>query len=339
MKASAIVVCALLALAVAVQPEEAAFRAWMRQHGRQYASEVEYRTRLANFQANLERMARLSVTSPHATFAPNSFSDMSEDEFRRAMLLPRFSTVEQCQWPYHRYADVSDELVAQVPAAFDWRTHSPSPVSPVKNQGGCGSCWTFSTTGNVEGQWILNTNKTVSLSEQELVDCSKACLASDPSLCNGGCGGGLPWLAYEDIMSWGGIEAESDYGYSGEDGQCLKGQHPVAAKISNWTAIPNDVAKIQAYLVAHGPLSVTLNADLLMSYSGGVITGQSSDCPGEDSDHAVLLVGYGVDSTTKTAYWIVKNSWGASWGEEGYFRMESTNGLCGLNACVTSSIY
>jgi len=177
----------------------------------------------------------------------------------------------------------------------------------------------FSTVANIEGQWALWSAKKslVGLSEQWIVDCSNSCLASEPDLCNGGCGGGLPWLAYEDIITHKGLTTESSYTYTGEEGTCQTG-HPSSASIANWTAVSNTPADIQAYMYTQGPLSITLNADLLMSYSTGVITGSPSSCPVSEMDHAVLLVGYG--TSQETAFWTVKNSWGTDWGNVWIFQ-------------------
>jgi len=272
-----------------------------------------------------------------AAFGINKFADMSQEEFSATYLMPKFDPAEDCIWPYHRVSTVPEEKTRAIPASFDWRKNGV--VTPVKNQEQCGSCWTFSTTGNIEGQWKLNGPKKelVGLSEQFIVDCSTGCLASEPSLCNAGCDGGLPWLAYEDIIKNNGLPAEAAYPYTGEDGTCSNA-NPLVAKISNWTALSTDPTQVITYLYSNGPLSITLNADMLMSYNTGIITGTPDDCPNSGSDHAVLLVGYGKNATSGTPYWLVKNSWGTDWGMEGYFMMESDNGLCGINACVTSSI-
>jgi len=261
---------------------------------------------------------------------------MTPKEFADMLLLPKFDPNDTCIWPYHKIHQVSKAEIVKAPAYFDWT--DKGVVTPVKNQADCGSCWTFSTTGNIEGQWALYSPKHTlqGLSEQWIVGCSTSCLASDPSLCNSGCGGGLPWLAYEDIIANKGIPSESAYPYLGEDSSCIN-SNPIVASISNWTALSTDPAEIQTFLVSNGPLSITLNADLLMSYSSGVITGPGDECLNSESDHAVLLVGYGTNSTVP--YWIVKNSWGTDWGMDGYFMIESDNGLCGANACVTSALY
>jgi cathepsin F len=307
--------------------DEALFQKFMIQFNKTYATPEEYALRLQNFKTNLRRNAELNRKHPKATFGINKYSDWTQDEFRSKVLMPKFDPQDQqtgCIWPYHRIAKVTPKAI---PDSWDWRKQGA--VTPVKNQASCGSCWTFSTAENIEGQWFLSKKQLISLSEQWIVDCSHGCLQSEPDLCNGGCGGGLPWLAYEDIITNKGLTDEADYPYTGEDGTCQTGK-PSMAMISNWTSLSTDVTQIMTYLVSNGPLSITLNADLLFSYTSGIITGSPDDCPNSGSDHAVLLVGY----SQSQDYWLIKNSWGTDWGESGYFRMEYDNGLCGINACV-----
>jgi len=311
--------------------QETQFQKYIRDYSKVYKNLAEYNKRLGNFKDNLKNFVDLSKEHPLATFGLNKFSDMTSSEFKEKYLMRSFDPADACLWPYHRMAKINR---VQIPSTFDWRTKNA--VSPVKNQQECGSCWTFSTAENIEGQWFLAGHTPVpSLSEQWIVDCSHGCLQSEPDLCNGGCGGGLPWLAYEDIIANKGLTGESNDPYTGEQGTCPSGD-PAVATISNWTALDTDATDIITYMVSNGPLSITLNAGLLMSYTGGVITGDPSDCPNSGSDHAVLLVGY--DNTQSPPYWIVKNSWGSDWGENGYFRIESDNQLCGINSCVTSAI-
>jgi cathepsin F len=322
------VFCVVVIEAARWNREEMLFGKFMKQHNKNYATTEEYNLRLTNFKNNLKRNAELTKNNG-ATFGINKFSDMSPEEFKQKYLMKSFDPADACIWPYHRIAKVTPQAI---PTTVDWRTKGA--VSPVKNQQQCGSCWTFSTAENIEGQWqIKNKNTVLSLSEQWVVDCSHACLQSEPDLCNGGCGGGLPWLAYADIISNKGLPLESAYPYTGEQGTCQSGL-PDAAVISNWTALSTDQTQIMTYLANNGPLSITLNAGLLFSYSSGIITGSPDSCPNSGSDHAVLLVGY--DSSQD--FWIVKNSWGSDWGENGYFRIAYDQGLCGINSCVTSSI-
>jgi len=300
-----------------------------------YNTQKEFQLRFNNFQATIKRIEELNnQEGQKASFGINEFADLSVEEFQTKYLLPKFDAADLCIWPWNERAGVGADVSA-LPTKFDWRTKNV--VTPIKNQGDCGSCWSFSTTGNVEGQWALwsKSKSLVGLSEQWLVDCSNSCLASEPQLCNGGCNGGLPWLAYEDITKRGGIASEAAYPYLGEDGTCEASQHPKVATVKNWTAVSSDPNEIMAFLVKQGPLSITLNAGVLMSYTSGIITGTPSSCPVSQMDHAVLLIGF--DTTSSPPSWIVKNSWGTTWGVQGYFQIEYAQGLCGINACVTSS--
>jgi len=163
------------------------------------------------------------------------------------------------------------------------------------------------------------------------------------SVCNSGCGGGWMWNAMTDIMTWGGLESEDAYPYTGEDGTCQMAG-PYYAALKNYTCLstPNgadETTLMPTFLVNAGPLSIAMNADLLMDYSSGIVNPSSTDdCDPTSLDHALLLVGYGTDSTTGTSYWIVKNSWNTSWGEAGYFRIARGTGACGLNNAVVSPI-
>eukprot|EP01114_Cavostelium_apophysatum_P015813 TRINITY_DN4390_c0_g2_i1.p1 TRINITY_DN4390_c0_g2~~TRINITY_DN4390_c0_g2_i1.p1 ORF type:complete len:347 (+),score=84.45 TRINITY_DN4390_c0_g2_i1:313-1353(+) len=316
---------------------EMLFRKFMIAYNRTYESTAEYQLRLANFKHNMKRnIERADEPGQLATFGINKFSDLSEDEFRAMFLMPKFSPDTACRWPFHKTAETSADMLKAMPSKWSWIDRGV--VTPVKNQLDCGSCWTFSTTGNIEGQWSLWGNSTlVSLSEQWIVDCSNSCLAG--GICNAGCEGGLPWLAYESIIEHGGITSESQFPYSGVQQFCHDDlEHSVVAKISNWTAIVGTLEEVNAHVFHRGPLSITLNADYLMGYHSGIITGTPSQCPNSGSDHAVLLVGYHPGGKNYPPYWIVKNSWGEDWGESGYFRIQSDNGFCGANACITTSI-
>jgi C1A family cysteine protease len=201
------------------------------------------------------------------------------------------------------------------PDSIDWTTKGV--VTPVKNQGQCGSCWAFSTTGGTEGQWAVASGSLQSLSEQQLVDCSKK---------NNGCNGGLMdagFTFYESTK----IATEASYPYTAKDGTC---------KTSFSTAIPSggvtgykDVSgekDLQDALATVGPVSVAIEADQssFQMYKNGVLTG---NC-GQQLDHGVLAVGYG--TLKGTDYWKVKNSWGASWGMDGYLLLQRGDDKCGI---------
>lgn len=221
---------------------------------------------------------------------------------------------------------IFDENVT-LPGSVDWRQQGA--VTPVKNQGSCGSCWSFSTTGSVEGANFLKTKNLVSLSEQQLVDCST------PEG-NEGCNGGLMDLAFKYIES-NELETEAEYPYTAKDGTCSFDKSKGTVGITNFFDVPqNSTAQLEA-AVAQQPVSVAIDAGsiIFQLYFGGII--KSSWC-GTNLDHGVLVVGYGTESGTD--YWILKNSWG-NWGEKGFFRIKRGGdgpGICGIQLSASYPI-
>lgn len=321
--------------------DDSKFRTWMKENDKSYPSIKEFNHRFQVFLSNLERIEQMNLKNGKTVFGLNQFSDLTPAEFKQQYLMPSFAPSHQCRWNETRYSSASPTF--KPPDSLDWRNYTPAVVVPPKDQGGCGSCWAFSTVANIEGQWALKTKSAaVSLSEEQIVDCSHSCEEYEgQKLCNGGCNGGLPWLAYEDIIRWGNLTTEQAYPYK-SGGLCDAASKPFGARISNWTAVPHDMASIEAYLAQHGPLSITLNANILQPYYRGIIESHwFTLCDAGHTDHAVTLVGYGNDTTNTSHpihYWIVKNSWGARWGEKGYFRIQADTDLCGIWDCVTSSI-
>jgi len=200
----------------------------------------------------------------------------------------------------------------------------------------------------IESLYAIKTGNLTQFSEQLIVDCSKGCTeAYNQKVCNEGCNGGWHWTAMFDIMSWGGIETSKDYPYTARDGQCKLDKAKVLSPIKNYTCLSGPKAAKEddmlAYLFQNGPLSVALNADLLMEYSYGVIDPYfpSWECNPAQLDHAVLIVGFGEETSAvwgTTKFWIVRNSWGKTWGEDGYFRLVRDKGCCGINTAVLSAI-
>lgn len=204
--------------------------------------------------------------------------------------------------------------------SVDWR--DSFKVSSVKNQGQCGSCWAFSSVGAVESAWAIKHNTLYNLSEQELIDCSSE---------NHGCEGGSMDLAFQYIID-NGLCSNFSYPYTAEDGQCNNTCKSLV-QISNYSDIIQNEENMLKYAVQHQPVSVAIQANKrsFQMYKSGIYS--DPDC-GFELDHGVLLIGYGYDKEYDMDYWIIKNSWSDSWGENGYIRIQRNiddpRGLCGI---------
>eukprot|EP00727_Mastigamoeba_balamuthi_P005611 m51a1_g167 putative cysteine proteinase rd19a-like (510) ;mRNA; f:540397-542123 len=318
-------------------------------YNRVYATPEEERFRQSVFANTLAQIEALRTDQPEAMFAVNQFSDMTDEEFKAMYLsgLLDDETVDPANpffeppippksepdnttalKPIANRPRRSLALPTIDPIVIDADTHEVDALdgavpgsyispyqTPVKNQGGCGSCWAFAATALVEHAWNKANGKNVSLSEQQMLECT-----------SGSCSGGLAKSAIEYIYGQsrigGGQMPSKDYAYTAvDDGVCNAVGYKAAASISDWGVVAGDETfAMPNALVTYGSLGVSLNADLLKSYSSGVITGTAA-CD-KAVNHAVVIVGYTSD------HWIVKNSWGSWWGEHGYFRIKK-----GTNAC------
>jgi len=208
-----------------------------------------------------------------------------------------------------------------LPETVDWR--SKGAVTPVKNQGQCGSCWSFSATGALEGMNFLKTGKLISLSEQNLVDCAS-------NYNNNGCSGGLTYQAFQYVADNKGIETEEAYPYETEDDTCKFDASKVGATCHGYKIIPQaDEHALKEAVATIGPISIAIDAgqDSFRLYSDGVYFDEK--CSSITHNHAVLVVGYGTENGND--YWLVKNSWGPSWGIQGYIKMaRNRNNQCSV---------
>jgi len=343
---------------------EKAFLQFQIDHGKLYDG-AEKVKRFQVFAENFARIAPLQSSSQNATFGITQFSDMTDEEFS-----VRLGLKYPDDWTHEPVDDIfsADELRA-TPSSVDWRTKGA--VTPVKDQGHCGSCWAFSTIGNIEGQHFLATGESVTLSEQELTSCDTH---------DGGCQGGLMTQAFDFIVQdrYGEVVKSDWYPYTSNDGSlpgcggidgkytlckgfgagtdswCTQfcynaqgkalctpdlcdcsptGEH-VGAKISGHKSLPQDEDQLAAYVAQNGPVSIAVGVPLgsvWQSYTGGILT--RSQCGASPPNHGVLLVGFNKEQ----GYWIVKNSWGEKFGESGYIRLEYGKNTCNLIHDASSS--
>jgi len=303
------------------------FKDFISVYSKKYTTEAEAAKRFAHFKDNMKLVEKIQAKEKgSAKYGPNKFSDLSAEEFRQFSLSSKPWNLKKKPT---RKATVTQRELQTVPEAFDWREHGA--VTPVKNQGYCGSCWAFSTTGNIEGQWAIRKGKLLDLSEQELVDCDKV---------DQGCNGGLPSDAYKEIIRLGGLETEADYPYDGSDEKCHMNMSEIRVAINDSVQLPTNETELKAWLFHHGPISIGINANAMQFYWGGISHPWSFLCNPNSLDHGVLIVGYGVEDGMfgPQPFWTIKNSWGPDWGEKGYYRIFRGDGSCGVNQMATSAL-
>lgn len=333
---------------------------------RSYKDDVEEALRRGYFNENMERAESMNEQDgnwvPYGHLSP--LADWSPTEFKRRNALKADRILEQLKQ--------SPKIVSEstVPDAFDWREEGA--VNEVKDQGQCGSCWSFATVANIEGVNFHENKELVSLSEQQLVDCDNS---------DNGCDGGLPeqadkWLIAQHV----GLESEKDYPYEGVAGECRQKEKRERIFVGQFIHVPNSEDDMALALMKYGPLSIGINAKLMQLYMGGIAHPTKEECDPEQLDHGVVLVAFGSADTPddpqkvkkqlegqyllkaqglikknpeidwaktggellkssgkKTKFWTIRNSWGSSWGEQGYYRIIRGTGACGLNQLVTTA--
>ena len=304
------------------------FQKFIKKYNKHYSSMNEYLSRYQVFKMNFMETS-LKSTSSYKT-GITKFSDLTFQEFSKIYLNLDYNALA-----FQNYSPVDIKLSNGVPDSYDWRENGR--VSEVKDQLSCGSCYAFATCGNLEGLYASNKGVIKTFSEQFLVDCDTG---------DSGCNGGLMQFTFNWLKN-NGIMFESDYPYTGEKGTCKSDISKYAdititgyEKLGNWWTVYScvDESKVKEYLYKTGPLAISLNANPLFDYVSGVLDVSSDECSKDGINHAVTLVGYGNDSTTGLDYWIIKNSWGKDWGENGYFRIRRGTGCCGVNCYITTAL-
>lgn len=288
------------------------FTTWMQAQKKSYTAE-EFQNRYAIFKNNMDYVAKWNAGNSQTVLGLTSLADLSNEEYRKTYLGTRAV----------RQPSVNiQETPVNAPDSVDWVTQGA--VTPIKNQGQCGDCWAFSTTGSVEGIHYIATKVLNSLSEQNLLDCANQTWGNE------GCNGGLMDDAFKYIIHNRGIDKESTYPYQGVQGRCRYNPDNSGATITGYQDVTSGSESALQTATAQQPVSVAIDAshESFQLYTSGVY--YEPKCSTTQLDHGVLSVGYGADSQG-TQYWLVKNSWGTSWGQAGYIWMSrNRNNNCGI---------
>jgi cathepsin L len=303
---------------------EDSFQLWMQKHNKNY-QDAEYAYRLGVYRQNVQFIEEHNRLNKGFTVAINKFADLTSTEFASIYNGLRTTSLRKVGNAH------AINPMFTAPDTVDWRTKGV--VTAVKDQGQCGSCWAFSTTGSVEGAWAVKFGaaKLTSISEQNLVDCSG-------SYGNYGCDGGLMDNAFQYIIANKGIDTEKSYPYTAQDGDCSFSASNVGSTISSFKDVTSgDEASLTDAIANIGPISIGIDASQssFQFYSGGVY--YESACSSSQLDHGVLAVGYGTQSGSD--FYTVKNSWGADWGSNGYILMSrNKDNNCGIATAASYPI-
>jgi C1A family cysteine protease len=308
-------IAAALAATVSADVISQKFMEYVITHSKSYTTVEEFLMRKHLFARADAEIEASNAEGNNFTLGHNKFSDFTKSEYTN--MLGFVSPISGLKAAKHHTAHKNGSYTP-----VDWRTEGA--VTPVKDQGQCGSCWTFSSTGALEGAHQIASGELLSFSEQQLVDCARFVAF--------GCNGGNESTAFNYLEKHA-IMLEEAYPYTAVDtADCLQSDDNTGIFVSDWTAVtPQSVDALKESL-SHGPTSVNIDAEsvVFQLYSGGVL--DSSRC-GTSIDHAVLAVGWGVDDTAGE-YWIVKNSWAEVWGDEGYVKIAAVEGMgiCGVQS-------
>lgn len=300
------------------------FQKFIQKYNKHYYSLKEFMEKFSTFKKNLLSLESKNVNAilSHHKIGITQFSDLTEEEFRKQYLGLKLKksqkTVDLSKFPLKK------DL--KLPESFDWVTEK-NVLGVPKNQYSCGSCWAFSIVGHLEALYYIKYGEHKTFSEQQLVDC-------DPY--DQGCDGGEFLPAYQWIKENDGLQSDTDYPYQAKDKACSQDKSKNIVKIKNYELLETtDEEIIKQYLYQYGPLAIGINAYPLNWYAYGVIDWGNDNCKHDDINHAVVLVGYGHDDEEGLDFWRIRNSWGESWGEKGYFRVSRGKGTCGVNQHVS----
>jgi cathepsin F len=301
------------------------FQNFIKTYNKSYNSFEEFNFRYSIFLENLQFIKNLEAfknKTSNLKFGITKFFDLSQEEFK-ANYLTLKNDDKRFLRELPRYDFTPSFADNEYPENFDWRDFNV--MGPVKKQGKCGGCWAFTTVGTIEAYYTIKTGKKKVFSEQQLLDCNKLAM---------GCDGGNMRQGYEYLVS-NGLMLQEEYPFELENPKknieynCRYNEKNTYVKVKHFEIISKDEEEMKKILYEKGPLSASINSHLLMFYKDGIFDPYLNFICKTGVNHAVILVGYGVENGVK--YWTVKNSWGDNWGDNGYFKIKRGEGLCGIN--------
>jgi len=303
-----------IALAYTDVEYQTSFANWMHEHSKSYTAS-EFQSRFNIFKANMDYVRDWNIAGSSTVLGMTHLADLTNAEYQAIYLGTRFDGTERLK--------NAEPFTVTGPLADTVNWVNKGAVTGIKNQGQCGSCWSFSTTGSTEGAHFLSTGNLVSLSEQNLMDCSR-------SYGNQGCNGGLMDDAFKYIIANGGIDTEASYPYmTSTTYDCKYTVANRGSTLASYKDVSSGSETALATAVDGRPVSVAIDAshNSFQLYSSGVY--YEPACSTTALDHGVLAVGYGTDGASD--YWLVKNSWGTTWGMQGYIWMSrNRSNNCGI---------
>jgi len=308
-----LLVCGVFAVDLSMVSMLKEWKEFKKTYNKEYNTKADELYRFGVFAKNMEISQKLNdAPGNKAQYGVTQFSDLTPEEFKATYLTYRPDNVTRSMTPL--------EAGATPPCSINWV--QKGATTPIYNQGQCGSCWAFSATEQIETMYYLGgVGALTKLSMQQIVSCDNTCA---------GCNGGQPYLAYKYVQNAGGIETYADYPYTsgnGVTGQCKFNKADVFANVASWKYVsqsPSGESTMASTVCSTSPLSICVDASTWQNYRGGIVT---SNC-GTQLDHCVQAVG--LVQSGNPPYWIVRNQWGVTWGEQGYIYLEYGVDMCGL---------
>ncbi len=265
----------------------------------------------------------LKFKIPTVSYRVNKFTDLTKEEFSSKYLTFSDESIKDLPIKTSHELGIDDIKEEEIPENFDWE-FDRGIITKIKDQGSCGACFAFATVGIVQSQYLKNYGENISFSEQQIIDCDELSY---------GCGGGNFKKTFTYLKN-NGLMKEEDYPYIMKQGNCYFNESKALTKVKNFAFLPKDEEEMKKYLYRNGPIVAGMNANILAFYDKGIIEPLEFENCSDKINHAVLIVGYGVDKESGKKYWRIKNSMGQDWGEDGYFKLLRGEGVCKINTYV-----